>query len=390
MSSYVLDGSICIDLKVGGTDIEIGANFFNDIIIVENIYQLVPTLSLSLSDHPSQTLRSFHMTDGMPIEISIGRSKSDTTSNELALNRFVVFGGSTVRKKSTGHFSDYNCVLDAPRYLGQAARLAVNGTSNEVLAKICNNCGLTPKLVATNDKQIWVSAGQTYGQWAKRIVQHGYINEQSCLMLGLTEQKELHYVDIINRLLTGKPVKVLHYSIPQPAEKDAILIYDNTAKTQSGLLNNWSNYGYFVQADGINKSETLTSSLILKKEPALAQSVAIREQVSPARIESYAFDCGNTHSRYNQAFYQNFKGRASFTESLSVIVLDYSGLSIFDVVDVRIGHGESVSSDLTSTSGNYLVAAKTKILRNGLNYGERLELVRNSVRTPSPLNPLVS
>lgn len=390
MSSYILEGSICIELKIGNTDIEIGTNFFNDIIIVESVYQLVPTLSLSLTDHASQTLRYFHLTDGMPVDVSIGRRPSDKMKDKLAVNRFVVFGGSTTRQQSTGHFSSYNCVLDCPRYLGQSARLACNGTSSEALAQICAKCGLVPKLAATNDKQVWLSSGQTYGQWAKSIAQHGYINEQSCLMIGLTEQKELHYVDIISKLLTAKPSKVLHCSIPQPPESDALIIYDNMAKTQSGLLNNWSNYGYFVQADGINSSSTLTSSLILKKEPALAQGVAMREQVSPARIETYAFDCGNTHSRYSQAYYQNFKGRASFTESLSLIILDYSGLNIFDVVEVRMGYGESVSADLTTTSGNYLVAAKTKILRNGLNYGERLELVRNSVRTPSPLNPLVS
>lgn len=388
MSSYTLSGSIKIDILVGEQDIQAGLNFFNDIFIVESVHQLVPTLTLNIGDSESQLLKEFHMTDGMPVDILI--AQDDQSSGQHNLRRYRMFGGSASRRKSAGYHVSYNFVLDCPRYLGQAARRACDGNSSDALALICQDCGLAAKLAATNDRQIWLSASQTYGQWAKKICEHGYLHETSCFALAVSEKKDLQYVDIINRLVSEKPKKILYHSLPEPAEGNGLIIYDVKAQNQSGLLNNWANYGFQAQTFGLKESSLFSTSQVLKREDALAQSQAVRDIVSPARLEQYEFDCGNVNDKYYLAYYQNFKLRASFTETLSVITLDYSGLSIFDVVEVRIGYGGYQDLSLTADSGFYLVSSKTKIVRNGLNYGERLELVRNSVRDVSPYNPLVS
>lgn len=388
MSSYTLQGSIKIDLLIGEQDIKAGLNFFNDIFIVESVHQLVPTLTLNIGDSDSQLLKEFHLTDGMPVDILI--AQDDQSSSPKSLRRYRMFGGNASRKESAGHHVSYNCVLDCPRYLGQAARRACDGNSSDALALISNDCGLTAKIAATNDRQIWLSSGQTYGQWAKKICDHGYLHETSCFSVAVSEKKELHYVDIINRLVSTAPKKILYHTLPEPTDGEGLIIYDVKAQNQSGLLNNWTNYGFQAQANGVNSSYLFSTSQVLKREEALAQSQAVRDIVNPSRLEHYEFDCGNVNDKYYRAYYQNFKLRASFTETLSVIILDYSNLSIYDVVEVRIGYGNYQDLSLTADSGFYLVAAKTRIVRNGLNYGERLELVRNSIRNVSPYNPLVS
>jgi hypothetical protein len=79
-----------------------------------------------------------------------------------------------------------------------------------------------------------------------------------------------------------------------------------------------------------------------------------------------------------------------FTESMSVMVYGYTDINLLDAVEVVIGHGVGLE-DRTPTvkSGYYIVIAKTKIIRGGTNYGERLELIRNSTRHTG-INTLVT
>ena len=385
MSKFQVNATTFIDIKFGGQDIPGQPDLFDEVCIIENATQLVPTMTFKINDAHNDLIRSLHISDGMKVDVRI--SETDKDQQELA--NFRVFGGDTVRNFSEGHYNEFNCILDVPKYIGKAARTGIKGSTSEAMNKIASDCGLRFKGDSTNDEQVWLSAGMTYSQWARHLSHHGYISDESCMYFAVNEDKELIYKDIINLLASGNVKKTLTSSLQ--AEKGEIVISGNRAKTTSGLLNNWVNYGYIARKDGVSGKEEIFEKVTVKKrETALAQNTEVRSQVEIARIDMLPFNCGNTYDKYEQAQYQNFRLRSTFTESLSILVYEFTGIKLLDVVNVKIGHGVG-PQDRTETvkSGNYLVIAKTKIVRGGTNYGERLELIRNSTRHTGS-NPLAS
>lgn len=385
MSKFQVNATTFIDIKFGGQDLPGQPDLFDEVCIIENATQLVPTMTFKINDAHNDLIRALHISDGMKVDVRVSEKDSD----DVELSNFRVFGGDTIRNFSEGHYNDFNCILDVPKYISKAARVGLKGTTSEAMEKIASDCGLTFKGDTTNDEQVWLSAGMTYNQWARHLSTHGYISDESCMYFAVNENKELIYKDVINVLTSETPKKKLTSSLE--AQKDEIIISGNRAKTSSGLLNNWVNYGYLARKDGVSgKEEIFEKVTVRKKETALAQNTEVRDQVEIARIDMLPFNCGNTYDKYEQAFYQNFRLRSTFTESLSLIVYTYTDINLLDVVEVRIGHGVG-PQDRTETvkSGNYLVIAKTKIVRGGTNYGERLELIRNSTRHTGS-NPLAS
>ena len=73
-----------------------------------------------------------------------------------------------------------------------------------------------------------------------------------------------------------------------------------------------------------------------------------------------------------------------FTESISIIIHEYSDLELLDVVHVVIGEAVDIDTSKmieTVKSGPYVIIGKTKVIRQGILYGEKLELIRNSTRS---------
>jgi hypothetical protein len=384
MSKFQVNDTTYIEILFEDQDIPGQPDLFEEIAIIENATQLVPVMNLTLNDSQNDLVKSLHLSDGFKVSARISQGPNDKGE----LSDFRIFSGDTIRNGSQGHFNTFSLVLDVPQYLGKTAFVGLKGTTSEVMQRIATDCGLVFKGDSTNDKQIWLSGGMTYNQWARHVSKHGYISDTSCMYFAVNEKKELLYKDL-TAVLSGKASKRLVSSVASTDSND-ILIQGNRSHTASGLLNNWINYGYIARKDGITGSETFTKVTVQKRETALAQSADVRDLVTTARIDMLPFNCGNTYENYEKAFYQNFRLRCTYTESMSVMVYGYTDINLLDAVEVVIGHGVGLE-DRTPTvkSGYYIVIAKTKIIRGGTNYGERLELIRNSTRHTG-INTLVT
>jgi hypothetical protein len=373
MSTFQVSDTTYINIKFEDQDIPGQPDLFDEICIMENATQLVPVLTMKLNDSQNDLVKSLHLSDGFKISAKISLTPDDNGN----LSDYRVFSGDTVRNGADGHFNTFNCVLDVPKYIGKTAFVGLKGTTSDAMKRIAADCGLTFKGEATNDEQVWLSGGMTYNQWARHLCNHAYVSDTSCMYFAVNENKELIYKDLTAIMTGSKASKRLVSSMP--SQDGDILIQGNRSHTASGLLNNWVNYGYIARKDGITGSDTFTKVTVQKRETALAQSTDVKDLVETARIDMLPFNCGNTYENYERAFYQNFRLRCTYTESMSVMVYGYTGINLFDAVELVIGHGIG-PEDRTPTvkSGYYIVIAKTKIIRGGTNYGERLELIRNS------------
>jgi hypothetical protein len=124
-----VDDATFVEIKVGEQDLPGQPDFFEEICIIENVAQLVPTLSFKLNDGANHTVKSFHLSDGLPIDIRI--SNDPTSDNKLS--RFRIFNGDTSRVTNSGHVNFFNCTLDVPKYIGSVAGEGLKGTISDVL-----------------------------------------------------------------------------------------------------------------------------------------------------------------------------------------------------------------------------------------------------------------
>lgn len=386
MSQTIIQDNIYISGKINGTDIE-GMGIFNEILIMESVQSVVPTAAIVLNDTDQLTYQELQLTDGAKFEINI-RKESERESDPVT---FRLFSDKGSRNYSSGQTVFANFIFDAPKYYSKTVRKAKKGNSSDMISEIASDCGLTAKVDATKDEQIWFGAGQTFASFARHIAQHGYVSESSCMVVATNCKGELLYKDL-NQIMTGSAVATLYSSTLAPEDDpSALIIAGNKSNSIAGFTNNWVNYGFLYNKWGITgEDEKYENINAQKREDNLAISSEIKADVEMARLELSCFDVGNTHKDYYKAYYQNLRYRALFNDCLSVIVQDYTGAELLDVVEVIIGVGvgeDTTAMEASIRSGFYIVVAKTKVIRQGFIYGERLELLRNSIRNNGS-NPL--
>jgi hypothetical protein len=98
-----------------------------------------------------------------------------------------------------------------------------------------------------------------------------------------------------------------------------------------------------ARVDGVSGKESIFKTVTVQKSPNefLAQNSDVKTQVTNARLDILPFNCGNTYEKYEQAYYQNFRFKSTFTESMSIIVYEFTGVNLLDTVEVMIGHDGS-------------------------------------------------
>lgn len=382
MSSFNIKENVFIEMTIENHDLPLTPNIFNEVTVTEHVMQVAPTLAFSLNDASSATVQEFHLTDGMLVSIKIAK----TPDSQQPRSNFRIFSGDVNRSHASGHYNSFNCLLDVPKYLGKSVSTAVVGTSSEVMHTICTECGMQYQGDVTEDRQTWIGAGVSYSNWAKHTADAGYISNNSCMVLALRDDQTLLYKDLMQIAIA--PTKYTLVDTQEiPDSPTTLIMYSHLHHSASGLLNHWCNYGYVLYSEGVDGNILLNQLKVLKPAPYLAISQKMREEITVSRLDISPFNCGNVHANYAQALYQNFRLKSTFSECLSVLLLEVSNIQLLEVIQVLIGTNV-LEPNLTVKSGNYVVIAKTKVLRNGVTYGERLELLRNSTYNTG-LNTLI-
>jgi hypothetical protein len=251
--------------------------------------------------------------------------------------------------------------------------MAFTGTSSAALQKIAADCGLQYDGVNTNDSMNWLLARKPYASLARQIADHGYVDKNSMMALGLTSEGVLKYRDL-SQLVKQAAIATVNYgAVPSDGSLNVPILGEPKFKTKSGLLNSIFKYGTRVVKENLNgTADTYTKTNITLLSNNLDINTGVYDQLGNVRNEYAPPDGGNTHDNYRLAEHQNRQGLAAFATTIDVMCMGAYGLSLFDVVNFK--QASSSGNDISQNyNGKYFIGAKTKYV-SGTMYYEKYTL----------------
>lgn len=368
-SAKLLDG-FYLEFYIDGVSIPMVQSAIN-ISIIENSQSILPTCQFTYNDAGGVLLNKLTLGDGSRLRILL--AKDDVSG--LTVSDFYTFGAPKV---NIGTGSSYviqsAAIFNALKYLRGKPKRSYTGTSYAVLKKLAEECDLAFDGNYSNDTQTWLNAGNlSYNQLVRNIADHGWYDSKSCFVVGLSEKGVLRYINL-STLNDVKPAAVFSI-LPKVGKIPNYKILQYSINNDAGLMNNIMGYGSkFVEQDTTGSTYTYDSMDITRFSNYTEMSADfIQSTVDLQKMDYQPFNCGNVHSNYTKAFYQNKRLRSIWSTGVDILVDKCTNLSLFDVVKCDISDHMSSGTN-KSYSGEYIIGAKTRILDNG-NYYEKLKLV---------------
>lgn len=341
-------------------------NVLNFLHMGSSIKQQLPTIHFSISDMDSVFVKS-GIPDGIPLKVVIksGQSRTDVYT-------FRKFHST---KELNGGIYTYQVdgYWDAALYWAGTECVGTRGSSDEVLSQIASLCGLKYSGTPTNDSQLWLQQNYTYGQFAKMIRQHGYVDATSCMALGVDLTGTMVYRNLNGTNGGSSPVKVVAF---QRAD-DALSAIDYGVLQNSGFNNQLSGY-----ASGV-VSQTVTGDTASDLQDQLVFTADVRAPLYNTTVKGIAkrgnysysgVDVGNTHLTYDLAAYQNLRYGNLFSLTLQILFDAPTYLQLMN--DITFSVTNIDNSQSTAYSGNYIVTGRA-IYIQGVTYSEKLEVTRH-------------
>ena len=383
----IIAGRVFVDIKIDNKDLPSSANLVERITMTEGNGAYSPAIELILNDHSGHLGADLALTDGNEILVTIGRSANslNTVSRQYRLfgqKQVVTAFGPQIKAVGT---------YDAPGYLSGSARESFKGNSSQALQEVATKSKMSysgPEEFngrSMNDSQVWRAVCQSRASYAQDVCRHGYMDPHSAMMLVATSAGCLKYrnlADVIE-IAPEKIKRLFLHSVPPATGDTSKVVYQVRAAKDmsvSGLMNNWQNYGstrYEHTLDGVAKShdniDVKTAGSYLSINSQVAQTV------EKSRREYSPLDCGNTHTDYSRALYQNIKLLGLFSERLSLLTTDVTDVQLLDPVIYRQANADL--KEPVKNSDVYLIVGKSILLKGGASYAERIELARMSLTT---------
>ena len=365
-------------LGISFNDIELPLN--NNTLVVEtmlittNVKMSLPSCSLIIRDKEGFFESKCSLAAELPFIIKFG-----TSPDNVETFKFRIFTPSESKSLEETVYSIIG-VYQSPRYILESRNTPLRGTSSAVLKTITEECGLKYSGVDTADAQVWNPGNNKNHVFVRQIVSHSYIGKSSCLRHGVTGSGDFRLRNLAT-IDTGKN-PVFWRGIQPESAGDSYQLYDLNSSTNSGFSNSVSGYAQsMIQQSGLTDITVAFKHVELAAQnPILPLNATIKNGIKSTRILFAPIDCGNNHSNYEEASYQNT--RIAHLYSSSVVFMHGSKTS-YDVLDVvTILQQSSRDFPPDSMSGNYIITGKAIFLQ-GTNFYEKFEGVRlgNTVDT---------
>lgn len=365
MGLYVRD-RISLTIRFNGTELPLEMNTIDYLHIVESRRLLLPQLTFQFTDATKFLTRKNLTGDGTLIEIILEVQKVRKVFKFRLFTCVDWIDGGSTHYRITGYWA-------APLYWAQTLTKTYSGSTSAVLTKLATECGLTVDAVATNDSQAWIPMNKTYGKFAQDIAEHGYVNDQSCMVMGITSQGVLKYRNLAE--FNTFEVKGTYYSGIVSPSQDPITDFKVLGK--AGFSNSTGGYKSTLK-EVSTVSTTATQDYdklsVVKNSQKLSMNDNIRGKITQGKVEFAPINAGNVHDKYNRAVYQNKRGTSLFGFGLAVLTPKPVLAELFDCVVCSIS--KPGLDTVSQYSGKYLISSRVIYLQ-GINYFEKMELVRH-------------
>lgn len=362
---YILNERLEVSIFINDNEYPLDRlNLLNSLHIGTSVRGSVPLLSFQITD-VQRALDQIGLIDGSPIRVVIKPNGQQTrTYNFRHFNHVRPQGGASFIWTIYAYY-------DNPLYWNSTTSVGIRGTSNDVLSEIAKTCGLQYDGTASNDNQLWMPNNQNYRSWAKSICDLGYVDDTSCMVLGLDLDGTLRYKNV-NKLPT--PTKNV---VAYQKQANAYTAVDMQLSTSSGFNNAVTGYQNLRMAQSSigDTTQTALSDLSFtsdSKTPLYNQQLKAKLNRGPVRFGP--IDVGNSHENYERSSYQNLRYRNLYSFGLELLIQDLTNFQLMEQFTFSV-QKEDTSIDNVN-SGVYKISGHSLYIQ-GSNYFEKLGIVRN-------------
>lgn len=368
---FVLNDTYYVEFRVNGNILPFQPGLFEKAVIIQNVAQALPTLTIRFRDPSNTLLRDFALTEGTKIDVTMGTRRDREAPISIP---FRVLSTSPSSFHGTGTVCTIKAIYDAPK-LYSLAKGVYTGTSAAVIQQIAQEIDLIPIVDQSTDEQNWIPFKQSYKTFLHSIAEHGYGDENSIFSLAIRETGELRYANL-DRLLDARPTTLLYYG-PQPPISDRtpnrVQIVQQRARDLSGIGNLIENYGARMISENLKTVEELKSMSLRKFTSFLSMNRSLKDLVGDVMSWPTRMNIGNTNENFDKGRYQNSRGRRTFQTYVDVLSPYVTHAELLEMVTVYISRPQTHEAE-DMFSGNYIVTGKARIIQAN-SYGEKLELV---------------
>lgn len=353
--------------------------------IVENIKQSVPTFSFNFMIG-GDIVSNINISDGSLLTFKITNSNVKKLINYKM--SFRTFNVPLIKTSSNLFLYSINGVLNTYKYVFERKLGCFKGNSYDAIKSIAAECGLTysSNINNTNDSMNWPSNLFSYAKLSNYISSYGWIDNSSSMVIGLTANRKLKYNDI-NHFSENNIDAVLYLNatsnIPKKYKNiNRYRITDAINKSLSGTLNTGNIYGYELTQHTLNNEiKTYKTVDALRHTLDFDINQNLYNEINNVKLKYAPIDCGNTHPNFSKAYHQNQRIKALFPISIEMITNEPTNLELLSKVYVDVVNSVNKNSK-TSTSGLYLIVAKTIAIIEGFYY-EKFLAVTTGFNTPN-------
>jgi hypothetical protein len=343
-------------------------NSFETLHISCSARLFIPMMNLRIRDAARWLSKTQDLVDGVPIIITY-ENQGVRRTHRFRLHNF------TDVQDSTGISYSIDGYLDNPLWWLASDVQIIKGTSNEVIARIAEKCKLDYRGTKTTDSQLWAQKNKKYHEFAKTVTRHGYVDNESCMVLAYDLDDKLFYTNV-----SVKKEAVAKFFTAR-FDQNAYTVTDVQNKNRSGIMNNISGYAEGVRNQSLfnlNQSSLKDKVDAVKLSQKLMLHSDLYNLVNQSRVFFRPIDAGNVHSNYDAAAYQNKRIANLYAFNVEVTIAEPTkDVRLLDFVDFE---AKTQDGQVAAMSGRYIVTSRV-IYIQGINYNEKFELTRQGLNT---------
>lgn len=265
---------------------------------------------------------------------------------------------------------------DLPKWWLDTTTEAFEGTSNQAIQKIAEKCGLKFEGDECSDSQKWLGFGQKNYVFARKIALHGWRGKNSIMSLAYVPGGLL-YRDVNN--LPEQAKFSFDYRGFEAATSTNFQITSHELYMDSGA----QNVNGSLKTQGLNpniesgETDKFEKIKINKMGGSRVPGEELRKSVENPTIINLGRSTSNVHPDFQQAKFNNTRGRLMFGLGIAFTTPRPTPLRIFDVVEIKISGrnvgGQDASEHNQKTyDGRYFVDSKILHVDKAFNYAELL------------------
>lgn len=362
---------------------------FESLQLSSNVGLHVPHGKMTFAD-PSDILKRYPLGDGHSMKFTFKFPETDEKKPDYEV-KMRVFRIMATDLIALTYYTVF-LVYDAPRFINENMKGSIKGSSISAIRQLAEDSKLDFSFnngikADSSDQQVWLPSGDKRCVFARKILQASWIDNKSCMQMGVNLNGTLVLKNVVDKSLLDKQVFVFSTtSVPVDKREIPIKSLQLEPFSKSGSENFMSGYKSItleqnptLGKSGNQGSHDKVSASVVSDSVSVNKNV--NEGISGSNVRFAPINCGNTHKNYEKALHQNKRLWSLFSSGLRVVTDDFSdtlGLLDYVRVDSQVIRNNKPEQD-KAVSGFYLVTGVSMFIKQTGQHFCKYEMVRQGV-----------